>query len=235
LYDFWTKELFHEARKTRALTPSEPHPINPESTYESGKMSGASRRKLVGVVACLVLAVLLIAFVAQAGKALVVDAPERSDVILVLAGETDRRPALALELLDRGYGKAVIIDVPSAARLYRFSQVELAQEYIQSLPQKNSIRVCPIVGLSTRDESHDAEKCLEGLESRRVLIVTSDFHTRRALEIFRHELRDRSFSVAASYDAAEFGTRWWTNRQWAKTFLNEWLRLIWWNVVDRWR
>jgi uncharacterized SAM-binding protein YcdF (DUF218 family) len=68
-----------------------------------------------------------------------------------------------------------------------------------------------------------------------VLIVTSEFHTRRALSIFRHELRGKSFSTAAARDDREFGTRWWQHRQWAKTCLYEWLRLVWWNLVDRWR
>jgi DUF218 domain len=188
-----------------------------------------------GFAAAVLVVALLLAFATRAGGMLVVNAPERSDVILVLAGETDRRPARALEMLDQGYGKLVVIDVPAAATIYKYSQVQLAEQYARSLPQASSIRICPIAGLSTRDESHDAEKCLEGIDNARILIVTSDFHTRRALSVFRHELRGRAFSVAAAYDAAEFGTRWWTNRQWAKTCFYEWLRLIWWNAVDRWR
>jgi uncharacterized SAM-binding protein YcdF (DUF218 family) len=64
--------------------------------------------------------------------------------------------------------------------------------------------------------------------------VTSEFHTRRALSTFRRELPRRTFSVAATYDSAQFGTHWWTHRQWAKTVVDEWLRLLWWSVVDRW-
>ena len=76
---------------------------------------------------------------------------------------------------------------------------------------------------------------LAGQTAKRILIVTSDYHTRRALSIFRHELPGRSFSVAAAYDPAEFGTLWWTHRQWAKILFDEWIRLVWWNAVDRWR
>jgi len=68
-----------------------------------------------------------------------------------------------------------------------------------------------------------------------VLLVTSDFHTRRALSVFRHEIPGYEYSVAAARDDAQFGDKWWTHRQWAKTFVNEWLRLIWWSAVDRWR
>jgi hypothetical protein len=41
--------------------------------------------------------------------------------------------------------------------------------------------------------------------------------------------------VAAAYDPNEFGVQWWRHRQWAKVDFDEWLRLIWWELVDRWR
>ncbi len=185
-------------------------------------------------VAAVVLAAGLVAFAANAGRMLVVDAPQPSDVILVLAGETDRRPERALQLLDQGYARRVVIDVPATARVYDFTQVELAQKYVHGLPEAASVHICPIWGLSTREEAHDAEKCLAGEEGSRILIVTSEFHTRRALSIFRHEVRGKSFSVAVARDDTQFGIRWWTHRQWAKTCLDEWLRLVWWNGVERW-
>jgi len=172
---------------------------------------------------------------ANAGRVLVVDAPEPSDVILVLAGETEHRPARALELLSQGYGRRVVIDVPAGAKTFGFSEVQLAAKYVQELPQAASVRVCAIAGLSTRDESHDAERCLAQEEGSRILIVTSEFHTRRALSIFRHEVRGKKFSVAAARDDRQFGTRWWAHRQWAKTCFEEWLRMMWWTAIDRWR
>jgi len=170
-----------------------------------------------------------------AGRLLVVDKPERAEVILVLAGETDRRPARALELLAQGFASHVVIDVPAGARIYDSSQVELAERYVQNLAQREQVSVCPIDGLSTKDESRDAEKCIEKQHGSRVLLVTSDFHTRRALSVFRRELPSYSFSTAAAHDDTQFGTRWWTHRQWAKTCFEEWLRLIWWSGIDRWR
>lgn len=185
-------------------------------------------------IALLVL-VLLVSFALNAGKILVVDAPQPSDLILVLAGETDHRPAHALELLHQGYGKRVLIDVPADVKIYDTLQLDLAQKYVHGLEDSASVRVCPIVGLSTREETHDVEKCLTPEDGSRILIVTSDFHTRRAFSIFRHQLRDKTFSVAASHEPTEFGTRWWSHRQWAKTFVGEWTKVIWWNCIERWR
>jgi len=185
-------------------------------------------------ISATVAAVILIWFGFSAGKFLVVDAPQPSDVIVVLAGETYYRPMHALELLKQGYARRMLIDVPATATVYEFSEVQLAEHYIHNLPQAASIGICPIVGLSTRDESHDVAKCLAREAGSRVLIVTSDYHTRRSLSIFRHEVRGKSFSASAAHDDAQFGVRWWTHRQWAKTCLEEWIRFSWWSLVERW-
>jgi hypothetical protein len=171
----------------------------------------------------------------KAGSFLVIDQPQPSDVVLVLAGETNRRPALALNLLAKGYGRRIVLDVPTNSTIYEFTQIQLAQKYIEDLPQGSLISLCPIDGLSTKDESIDAEKCLARENPKSVLIVTSDFHTRRALSVFRRRIPQYEYSTAAAVDNEQFGVRWWTHRQWAKTFADEWLRLIWWKVVDQWR
>jgi len=198
---------------------------------EPKNMSKKTRVWMVAVA----LAAMMVAFAVNAGRWLVVDAPQPSDVILVLAGETDRRPERALQLLDQGYGRRVLIDVPAAAKIYGVTELQFAEKYVAGLAQSALVRICPIEGLSTRDESHDAEKCLAGEAGSRILIVTSEFHTRRALSIFRHEVPGKTFSVAVARDDTQFGTRWWTHRQWAKTCLDEWLRLFWWNAVERWQ
>ena len=179
--------------------------------------------------------VLVVVFAANAGRMLVIDDPKPSDVIVVLAGETDHRPTHALELLEQGFGRRVLIDVPGDAKIYDSTQIQLAEKYIRGLPQASEVGICPIMALSTRDESHDVEQCLTHEQGTRVLLVTSAFHTRRSLSTFRHELRGKSFSVAAARDATQFGTRWWLHRQWAKTCLDEWLKVIWWNAVERWQ
>lgn len=177
----------------------------------------------------------IVIFAARAGKMLIVDAPAPSDVIVVMAGETDRRPEHALQLLRQGYARRVLLDVPAESRIYDTTTLQLAQKYIHTLPEAASVGICPITGLSTRDEAHDVEKCLAGEPGSRILIVTSDYHTRRSFSIFRHVIPGKSFSVAAARDDTQFGTRWWAHRQWAKTCLDEWVRMLWWTALERWQ
>ena len=162
------------------------------------------------------------------------DNPQRADVIVVLAGETNRRPARGLELLSQNYAPRMLLDSPAEEKIYGWSALDLAQRYVQQLPPSQSVTVCPIFGLSTKAETQDVSRCLEQLRARSILLVTSDYHTRRALSTFQHELPQYQIYVAAAPDPQQFGAAWWKRRQWAKMNFDEWIRLVWWELVDRW-
>jgi len=185
------------------------------------------------LLAVIVAAALILVF--TSGDFLIVDHPEHADAIVVLAGETDRRPARGLELLHDNYAPKMMLDVPAAGKIYQWEMLQLGKQYVHELPQSPSVIVCPIYGLSTKAEAQDVSQCLKPLSVHSVLLVTSDYHTRRALSTFRHELPGLKISVASATDPQQFGGLWWKHRQWAKLNFDEWLRLVWWQTVDRWR
>ena len=187
------------------------------------------------IVSFLVVVLILAALASQAARFLVVDEPGKSDAIVALAGETNVRPARALELLRQGVAPRVFLDVQTRDVIYDQRLIGIAQKYANSLPEASRISVCPIVGFSTNAEADDVSRCLQPLGAHRVLIVTSDYHTRRSLLIFRHRLPQYQFSVAAAHAPESFGDAWWTNREWAKVTFDEWLKMLWWEAVDRWR
>ena len=182
-----------------------------------------------------VFVVIVAALASQAARFLVVNEPGKSDAIVVLAGETSVRPARALELLRQGVAPRAFLDVQTRDAIYDQHLIDIARNYVNGLAEANRVSVCPVVGFSTNAEADDVSRCLQSLGAHRVPIVTSDFHTRRALLIFRHRLPQYQFSVAAARGPASFGDAWWTNREWAKTTFDEWLKMLWWEAVDRWR
>ena len=178
---------------------------------------------------------LIFTFLRHAGSILVQNDPRQAEVLVVLAGgDNDSRYWHAVELLKRGYGNAIVLDVLAARLTYGRPDTELAAEFI-SRTAPGHATVCPVMADSTFDETRGVARCLEPLHAHSILLVTSDFHTRRALSVFRHKLPDYQWTVAAADDPLQFGTKWWTRREWAKTTLLEWQRLLWWNLVDRWR
>jgi len=189
------------------------------------------RKLWVALVVLLLLAALLFS---TSGAFLVRNDPEHADLIVVLAGETDRRPARGLEFLHQGYAPKMMLDVPAGEKIFDQQTTDIAQKFVHGLPEHDQVSICPILGLSTKAEAQDVKNCIAEISSNRILLVTSDYHTRRALSTFRHELPGHQFSVGAAEDVKQFGRQWWKHRQWAKMNFDEWLKLVWWDFVDRW-
>lgn len=190
-------------------------------------------RKLA-LLAAVVVVVLLIL---NAGRVLVIRDLRQADAIVVLNGESDRRPALGVELFRQGYARRIVLDVSQDGHVYHLTQAQIAEAYIRTLPPEiaGSVSVCATSAQSTREEAGQVRRCLDAAGARSVLVVTSEYHTRRAVSVFRHVFPDRSVGVAGAVEPEEFGVRWWRHRQWAKTTVEEWTRLLWWECVDRWR
>jgi uncharacterized SAM-binding protein YcdF (DUF218 family) len=194
------------------------------------------RPKKLMVLLCLLAA---FAFFARfAGRLLVVDHPEKSDVIVVLAGDSqDERYRRGMELLRAGYGKHLFLDASSDSNYFGHTPAEYADAFIKQDAKEMAaqVSVCPFEEDSTLTETRYVAQCLQQFHPSRVLLVTSDWHAARARSVFAHRLPQYHWSVAAAGDARMFGVHWWLHREWAKTTFQEWLKVIWWNAIDRWR
>ena len=100
--------------------------------------------------------------------------------------------------------------------------------------QQVLVQVCPGRMVSTAEEVAVAAPCLLSQHAHRILIVTSAYHTRRALAVFRHRLPQYEWSVTPAPDESAYGQEWWRRRAWAKTWLGETERFAWRELVGRW-
>jgi uncharacterized SAM-binding protein YcdF (DUF218 family) len=195
-------------------------------------------RILSGSIVVMVFLLLGVACIVHAGDDLVVNRTERSDVIVVLAGDhNDRRYWRGLELLREGYAKYMVVDATTDI-MYGRTHAQYAADFVaQSAGENRSqISVCAITNNSTVQESSNIRNCLAQVHPvpRSALVVTSDFHTRRALSILQSRLPQYHWSAAAVPDTDLFGHPWWHQREWAKTCFYEWERLIWWRCFESW-
>jgi hypothetical protein len=175
----------------------------------------------------------------QPGGYLVVNHPEKSDAIVVLAGNAiDDRYWRALGLLRAGYGQHLLVDVGDGSILGH-PLVNLAQEFVANTAGNNlqQISICPVSGDSTKDEAPQIDACLQKLQPvpHSVVVVTDDYHTRRALSILENRTPQYRWTAAAATNDFMFGLPWWKHREWAKTYLTEWEKLLFWQLWDRWR
>ncbi len=160
---------------------------------------------------------------AAAGFWIVQDRIEPADVIIVI-GDDDfaaDRAAEAAALFRTGWAPQVV----ASGRMLR-PYTSLADLMARDL-ESRGVPASAIVRFS-----HRANNTLEEAEGlrvlvaqkgwRRILLVTSNYHTRRARYIFRKVLPSgTSFEVAGASDSEFQPATWWESRQGRKTFFLE--------------
>jgi hypothetical protein len=170
------------------------------------------------------------------GKLLVVNEPKTADLILVLSGERWVRVNQAFRLFLEGWAPRVVIMTCANWQIYSRSETQLAEEFVGSLPPDlgSATDVLPVAADSTLEEAAEIRKYMDAVDAHSALLVTSEYHTRRALSVFRRLLPEKEFGICGAPDPVQFGMRWWRRRAWAKRALNEATRLLWWLLIDRW-
>jgi uncharacterized SAM-binding protein YcdF (DUF218 family) len=152
--------------------------------------------------------------------------PVKADMIVVLAGDfTGNRILTAGDLVRRGFAPQALVSGPSGA--YGLYESDLAIQFAvrHGYPQSYFIAL-PNDARSTRDEAADVLAALAQRHVHSVDIVTSDYHTRRAGNIYRAQARGIEIHMVAAPDVYFSPGGWWKNRDGRKTFLLEWLKTM---------
>lgn len=167
-------------------------------------LSGQGRRRLLG----LLLAIVLILAVAKTGVALledflVVTRPLPSaDALVVMAGSMNERLPVAARLFLEGVAPRILLtndgifSAWSAERQRNLYSIEWAEAELMNMrvPQDAIIKL----PFSSSGSIFDALHCRKEILSRgirSIVIVTSDYHTRRSLWIFERVLRDQPVAI----------------------------------------
>ncbi len=152
--------------------------------------------------------------------------PQRADVVIVLAGDSlGNRILKAAELVRQGYAPRVLVSGPGG--FYGHHESELAIPFAVKAGYPESYFV-PFENQaqSTMEEAKVTVSELRKMKAKRILLVTSDYHTRRAGKIFRAAAPDLTFIVVASPDFYFSSQSWWLNREGRKTFVTEWMKTV---------
>ena len=186
----------------------------------------AIRAAAVGAGALLVVYLVAPWLLARLGEALVNNQPpQKADAVIVLAGDAvGNRILKGVELVQQGFAPVIYVSGPEG--YYGHSEDQLAIEFAvkRGHPSQWFVGV-PNHAESTLDEARIMLPILRAKGVRRVLLVTSNFHTARAARIFRRIAQADApameiVSVAAK-DASFAPQGWWNNRRGQKVFFYE--------------
>jgi uncharacterized SAM-binding protein YcdF (DUF218 family) len=160
------------------------------------------------------------------GQSLVVSDPlERADFIYVLAGDFwGSRVLLGANLGSKGWAPRVILTGGRYQDRYASDMaVDFAVEHGYSRSLFLPIR---IEAPSTIDEARAMGPIFHRLGARRIILVTSNFHSRRAEQVFRAYLPEFDFRAEGSNDDVFDPQSWWKKPQDRRLLFSEYQKMI---------
>lgn len=186
------------------------------SSPDAGPPRRCRPARLFAAVAALALVATVVVFAAaRAGSWLVVaDADAPADAAVVLAGNPALRGSRAADLYRSGRVHRIVLttpeDVSPLLRGIAPPEVEVTHRLLMRLGVPDSaIVVLRDTVHSTREEAAAVDRHLVRLGTR-IIVVTSDVHTRRTRCTFRRRLGGRAeVQVVPAFDARYDLRRWW--------------------------
>lgn len=224
-----------------------PHPADVVKFGRSGGRTGAGRRRggcllrsllLAGVIAGALWIFRERALTALGGYLVASDPPAAADAVLVLGGDPAERAWEAADLYREGWAPRIVLTTPltapavaalAARGVVLAEEPQLARQVLQGLGvPAEAVLPMPEFVNSTESEARAFRAFAAGRGWRRVLVVSSPFHTRRSRTLFRQVMRETGIEVRVipsrhgQYRAAD----WWRGRQDVLTLIIEYQKLL---------
>ena len=201
--------------------------------------SARNIKLLVIFLAVFVVWVVLAPFLAE--RLVVERKLERADAILVLGGSSTyiERTLKAAEIFKQGVAPKILLTDDGLQggwdRLEKrnlFFAESARRELINQGVPENAIEILPSIVESTHDEAVLLDKTAKDEGFKSILIITSPYHTRRALSAFEKVFRDKNDAVELGIESPEAGFQspkpafWWIYRSGWRSVAGEYLKSV---------
>lgn len=190
-----------------------------------------ARKLRILALVCVILAALGLVFhqriLGAVGSYLIqAEPPERADVAVVLAGDgRGSRILKAAELVKDGFVPQALVSGPDGN--FGFYECDLAIPFAVKAGYPESYFIhFENTARSTVDEARVVVEELRRRGVHSVLVVTSDYHTRRAGRMYRNAAPDLKITMVAAPDKYFTQDGWWHNREGQKTALYESMKTV---------
>jgi uncharacterized SAM-binding protein YcdF (DUF218 family) len=152
--------------------------------------------------------------------------PFHADMIVALAGDDHGNRIIgAAQLVKEGYAPKVLVSGPECCYGHRDSDLAIALAIRRGYPAEWFVPF-PIRSTSTAGEAREILPELGRRHVGRFIVVTSNYHTRRAGNIFGQLTPRERFRVVAAPDWAFQPDNWWRSREGQKQCFLEWTKTL---------
>lgn len=189
-----------------------------------------SKKKKI-IILIIITVVLMVIIGLNLGKFLVEsDKLEKVDAIAVFSGDSGARTERAVELLKDGYADYLIL---SGGKVYDdVTMAELMKKHAIKLGVDESKILIDNEAATTNENAEFTTSIIEENNFKSVIVVTSDYHTRRsklamekALENTLIDGEEVMVRVTPSKEE-KFTTKWWTSGNSVLMVISEYLKLM---------
>ena len=190
----------------------------------------SKKRKIIILTMAIVLTIVIIIGL-NLGKFLVEsDKLEKADAIAVFSGDSGARTERAVELLKDGYADYLIL---SGGKVYDdVTMAELMKKHAIKLGVDESKILIDDEASTTNENAEFTTNIIEENNFKSVIVVTSDYHTRRSKLAMEKYLENtlidgEKVSVTVTPSKEEkFTTKWWTSGDSVLMVISEYLKLM---------
>lgn len=158
----------------------------------------------------------------------------KSELLFIPSGNVVWRAPLVARLYRDGYAPRVLVTGGYYSDYFllltgeTFTDAEMVARVLANLGVPREAMALVKGGTSTYEEALILRKYVDDHSVRSVIVVTSNFHSRRARWIFRKVLGGRQVGISmVEADHANFTTRnWWRHEDGLITVSNEYIKLV---------
>jgi uncharacterized SAM-binding protein YcdF (DUF218 family) len=202
----------------------------PISPAPPGRRRGLRRNRRLLLIAT-GLFVALAWMIARAGSALLIEEPvAQPDAIISLGSHEWERLPVAARLAAEHPNALVILTNPPVPTRFNCHDCAHRVDRLRHMGVAESrVRVLPILGAGTYGEARAAAAFASDSRLRRLVIVTSPYHTRRSLALFKHVLAETGIEVGIAGANVEppIHPTWWWLRPYDRAYVPyEWAAIL---------
>jgi len=165
----------------------------------------------------------------KAGKYLYYkDEMKPADVIVVLAGEETERVEHGVKLFKEGWARKDKVILAGGPLVWKYTWASLMKEHAIFLGVPKDAILLEDRSRTTEEDAIFTKEIFNKYGYKSCILVTSPYHSRRALKIFRKVMADKIMVISAPAEKSWFSfDEWWKRRRDRSRVLDEYSKFIW--------
>ncbi len=184
------------------------------------------------LIAFIILAVLLYIghgfILKEAGRFLYYkDELKPADVIVVLAGEETERVEHGVKLFKEGWSRKDRMILTGGPLVWKYTWATLMQEHAVHLGMPKSAILLADKSKTTEEDAVFTKELMDKYGYKSCIIVTSPYHSKRALKVFKRVMGDKIKIISAPSESWFQFDEWWKRERDRARVLDEYSKFIW--------